>query len=424
MTSPSARIALPTLFALALATSAGAEGDPSRCVDELALPRLARIAVDSGGPVLWARVLEHADGVPRVVSPIGDATLPLREALERSAQPRDTGAPVLSVGDGAASVCAPLPLTQDEIDAERRVVVAAGLNYAAHAEESGGGDVFVFPKPVEPGAPYASVSPPEGVRLLDYEVELAFVLLEDVRLADLPSRDALLATSAFFVSNDLTDREAIIVRQPLSGVSAGFVEAKGQPHFLPAGPWLVRGTELFAALEACGGDGLRLQLEVDEGEGFVMRQDASTAAMLLDPPALLARIAREVADAGPRTAMPVERSGEIRHYPLAVAEPEGDARLPAGSVVLTGTPEGVALRAPSPLGVAIRGLLNLRGPIEQFRREELERATGGESGGYLAPGHRVRARIDGLGTQTFRISELGDPMRSDPCNVASRRPNP
>jgi 2-keto-4-pentenoate hydratase/2-oxohepta-3-ene-1,7-dioic acid hydratase in catechol pathway len=310
-------------------------------------------------------------------------------------------------------------LTQREIDAEQRVVIAAGLNYAAHAEEAGGGDVFLFPKPVAPGAPYGVVSTPEGVTLLDYEVELAFVLLEDVDLHALPSLETLLEQSAFFVANDLTDREPIILHKALSGPGTGFVEAKGQPGFLPAGPWLVRGTELFDAASACGGDGLRLRLDVDEGDGFRPRQDATTAAMILDPLELLARIADEVRRGGLRTPMPVRRGDEVRHYPWAVAsQADGSARLPAGSVVLTGTPDGVVLQAPSALGVFARGLLRLRGPFEQFRREELARAAANEPGGYLAPGDRVRSRIDGLGAQIFSIGEPGAPPVPDPCQPA------
>ena len=92
-----------------------------------------------------------------------------------------------------------------------------------------------------------------------------------------------------------------------------------------------------------------------------------------------------------------------RYYPIAVAGPNGRLTLPAGSIVLTGTPDGVALKAPDPLGALARGALNLRGPFEQFRQEELERVASGEAGGYLAVGDRVRARIDGLGAQIFRI---------------------
>ncbi|UCE84874.1 MAG: fumarylacetoacetate hydrolase family protein [Deltaproteobacteria bacterium] len=402
---------------LSLAARVAAAPDPAGCVDAQSLPRVARILAEPAGAPTWVRVVSHEDGLPTAVSPLADGSLPIRAALDRAVAEPGADVPVWRLDDEARRdrVCSPVPLRQADLDAERRVVVAAGLNYAAHAEEAGGGDVFVFPKPVAPGAPYGRVAAPAGVVLLDYEVELGFVLLEDVDLTALPSRTALLARSAFFVANDVTDREPIIVHKAFSGPGTGFVDAKGQPGFLPLGPWLVRGTELFAALDACAADGLGLRLEVDEGEGFEVRQDASTAAMILDPLAFLARIGDEVSRDGARTPMPLRRTDPWRYYPMAVAGDGGRLRLPAGSIVLTGTPEGVALRAPSPLGVVARGLVRLRSPFEQARQEELARAAGGEPGGYLEPGDRVRARIDGLGAQLFEIAAPGSSPAADPC---------
>ncbi len=401
-----------------LAVAGAAAGSPSlaRCLDEQGLARVARVVGPDGVPS-YARVAAHEDGVPTAVVPVAGDDADLAAVLERAADaPADAPVWRIAEDERAGRLCAPFRLGQDELDEEIRVVVAAGLNYAAHAEEAGGGDVFLFPKPVAPGAPYGEVAPPAGVTLLDYEVELGFVLLADVDLRALPSEPELLARSAFFVANEVTDREPIIVHKTLSGPGTGFVEAKGQPGFLPAGPWLVRGSELFAALAACGEKGLGLRLDVDEGEaeGFQTRQDATTADMITGPRVLLERIAEEVEREGVRTPMPVRRADGPRHYPLAVESGDG-LRLPAGSVILTGTPEGVALRAPSPFGVVLRGLLHGRGPFEQFRREELERAAAGGPGGYLQPGDRVRAHIDGLGTQIVHIAEPRAAPRPDPC---------
>jgi 2-keto-4-pentenoate hydratase/2-oxohepta-3-ene-1,7-dioic acid hydratase in catechol pathway len=405
--------------ALILATPLGiGAGELTRCLEETPLPRVARVRTPAG-EIHWVRVIESAAGVPSRVAVLANAS-DLASALESASQPPRADEQQLAVlpANGGAQVCAPVELPQGAIDAEQRVVVAAGLNYAAHAEESGGGEVFVFPKPVEPTAPYGVVSAPAGVTLLDYEVELAFVLLADVALTALPSWETLLDQSAFFVANDITDREAIIRHAALTGPGTGFVEAKGQPGFMPAGPWLVRGRELFAAAATCGGRGLPIRLEVDAGEGFELRQDANTELLLLDPIALLARVAEQVRTTGLRSEMPVVRGSETRHYPLAVDE--AAPRLPAGSVVLTGTPEGVALATPDPLGLIARGALRLRGPFEQFRQEEIARAAAREPGGYLAPGDRVRARIAGLGTQLFKIAGSGAPL-TDPCLSALAR---
>ncbi len=416
---PCALLALLLLGPALRPAPAHASSTLARCLEEKGLVRVARVLGRDGKPS-HARVVAHGEGVPTAVVPVPHGGTDLAAVLERAAEARDD-APRwrIEASERAARICAPLRVPQQTIDAETRVVVAAGLNYAAHAEEAGGGDVFLFPKPVEPGPPYGAVAAPAGVTLLDYEVELAFVLLADVDLRALPTPDELLAQSAFFVANDVTDREPIIRNATFFGPGTGFVEAKGQPGFLPAGPWLVRGRELFAALAACGAEGLGLGLEVDEGAGFQTRQDATTAAMILDPSALLARIADEVTERGARSPMPVRRAGGVRHYPLAVEGADGTLRLPAGSVVLTGTPGGVALQAPSPMAVLARGLLRLRGPFEQFRREELARAAAGAPGGYLAPGDRVRARIDGLGAQIVRIAEPGTPLPRDPCEDAT-----
>jgi 2-keto-4-pentenoate hydratase/2-oxohepta-3-ene-1,7-dioic acid hydratase in catechol pathway len=414
---PASRILAFAALALAARPDAAAAGasDLAHCLEQAPLPRIARVRAPTG-EVRWARVLEAAGGVPMSVSLL-EPDLDLARALERASQPppRDAAALAIAPDQAGVQVCAPVALPQHELDAEQRVVVAAGLNYAGHAEEAGGGDVFLFPKPVEPTGPYGAVSPPIGVTLLDYEVELGFVLLGDVALDALPGSEALLERSAFFVANDVTDREAIIRNATIAGPGTGFVEAKGQPGFLPAGPWLVRGRELFAAVTACGGKGLPIRLEVDAGEGFEVRQDANTELLLLDPVALLTRIAEQVRANGLRSEMPFVRNGETLHYPLAVdaAAP----RLPAGSVVLTGTPAGVALGTPDRLGLVARGALHLRGPFEQFRQEQLARAAAREPGGYLAPGDRMRARISGLGTQIVRVAAPGAaPL--DPCRDA------
>jgi 2-keto-4-pentenoate hydratase/2-oxohepta-3-ene-1,7-dioic acid hydratase in catechol pathway len=413
-------LALALLMLAAPNPAPAGASDLARCIEEQPLPRVARV-VAAVGDVRWARVVEAVGGMPtRVARLERDADLARAISSARQPLPRDAEIIDLVPDHAATMICAPVALPQAELDAERLVIVAAGLNYAGHAEEAGGGDVFLFPKPAEPTPPYGAVSAPPGVVLLDYEVELGMVLLADVALDALPTWEELLERSAFFVANDVTDREPIIRNATVTGPGTGFVEAKGQPGFLPAGPWLVPGRELFAAVAACGGRGLPIRLEVDAGEGFELRQDANTELLLLDPVALLARVAEQVRATGLRSEMPVVRNGETRHYPLAV-DPAAP-RLPAGSLLLTGTPAGVALATPDALGLVARGALHLRGPFEQFRQEELARAAAREPGGYLAPGDRVRARIAGLGTQIIRIAEPGAPA-PDVCRGIAIAPH-
>jgi len=410
--------ALPLLVLLSMiAAPATADSETAldRCLAEQRIPRAVRF-VDPAGRVRFGRVDAAESGVPTGIVPLlpGDADLArVMDRVARADPAEGETAVRIAIAEHSARICSPLPLSQAAIEAEERVVVAAGLNYAAHAEESGGGDVFLFPKPVAPSRPYGTVVRHADVTLLDYEVELGVVVLADVMLDALPSRDEFLASSAFFVANEVTDREPIVLDATVTGPGTGFVSGKGRVGFFPAGPWIVRGTELFAALDACGAVGLGLRLEVDEGDGFALRQDSTTERMIRDPLALLAMLASEVRENGIATHMPAMRDGRTRFYPLAV-----DAtapRLPAGSVILTGTPEGVAMQAPSPLPVVFRGMLRLRGPFVQFAEEERARALSGAPGGYLAPGDRVRAGIDGLGTQVVEIVDSDAEPRPSAC---------
>ncbi|MGH0029391.1 MAG: fumarylacetoacetate hydrolase family protein [Myxococcota bacterium] len=395
---------------LALACAGGATaGELDACLAQADLTRIARV-LDPQGRVVYARVVEQREGRVTRAATVAPAATPLADVFARAA--RSDGAP-FPVDDDR--VCAVVDLPESALDAEIRVIVSTGLNYAAHAEEAGGGDVFLFPKPASPTRPYAPVHAPAGVTLLDYEVELAFVLLEEVDPFDPPRREELLAKSAFFLSNDVSDREAIVRHAALTGPGTGFSQGKGWPGFFPAGPWMVRGSELFAAAAACGADGLGLRLFVnDEPEP---RQDSDTTRMILGPAELVARIGSWIEEHGRRSSMTFSRDGgPERFYPLAVGEEQ--PVLPAGSIVQTGTPEGVALNAPSPVGVTLRGLLRLRSPFQQFLVEEKTRVAEGGTR-YLAPGDRVRARIDGLGTQLFPIGEAGGRPAPHPCDEAS-----
>lgn len=408
--SPSARLASAALVAALLAQPGrGAAAETlDQCLNAQDMPRVARV-LDPDGRVVHALVTSQRDGHIARAAAIAPDGAPLAEVFARA----KAGPPAADFPVDDERVCAVVDLPESDIDAETRVIVSTGLNFAAHAEEAGGGDVFLFPKPAAPSPPYAAVHAPAGVSLLDYEVELAFVLLEDVDPAKPPTREELFAKSAFFLSNDVSDREAIVRNASLTGISSGFAEGKGQPGFFPAGPWAIHGSDLARALEACGAEGLGLRLWVDD-EGSP-RQDSTTERMILPPAALVARIGSWIDEHGRRSSMPFRRPGdeEPRFYPLAV--PEQSPRLTAGSIVQTGTPDGVALHAPAPLGVTLRGLVRLRGPFAQFLAEEKARVAAGGTK-YLAPGSVVRARIDGLGEQRFRIGEAGGRAAAHPCD--------
>lgn len=412
------------------APSAAVASSLQSCLNKAGLPRVARVVAEDGR-VVFALVEATHEGRPTSLAYLAESDLGLAEVFDRADRgvAADAERFTITPDELPERLCAPLPLSQEDLDSERIVIVAAGLNYDEHAAEAGGGGTFLFPKPSAPVAAYQPLAVAADVLLLDYEVELGFVLLRDVALNKLPSQENLLAHTAFFVANDITNREPIILRKGLTSMGTGFVEAKGQPGFFPAGPWMVRGSHLFEAAKQCGGSGVTLSLEVDEGEGFGRRQYESSELMSRPPLQLLQLLTEQVTEAGLRSEMSVRwateagQAGPERFYPLALPGAQGPT-LTAGSVVLTGTPAGVALQAPTSIpGLVARGLMNFRGPKTQFRDEQLAAVVAGQRGAFLKDGDVVRSSIDGLGSQVFTVHRSVDgdhhqaSVTADPCRI-------
>lgn len=193
-------------------------------------------------------------------------------------------------------------------DADRRVgspvarpgsVVCVGMNYAAHAAESGAAPpeqpVIFFKAPSCVAGPDDDVPLPPGARKLDWEVELGIVIGRTAHR--LGAEDDVMAHVAGFVlADDLSERAWQL---EISGGQWG--KGKCAPGFGPLGPWLVTPDEVDHR-------SLRLRSWVN-GEP---RQDSSTKDMIFDVEYLVRDLSR-----------------------FMVLEP--------GDVVLTGTPEGVGL---------------------------------------------------------------------------------
>jgi len=225
--------------------------------------------------------------------------------------------------------------------------VAAGANFREHGDEVGVEDPFLFPKHV---VPTVWSSPVPAAARLDYEVELCFVTLRPVTdAADLGDAFGLL------LCNDFTDRWTLVkgMLRPGPMGTRGFADAKGQPGFLPVGPFLVVPESLDAFLEQT-----ILELWVNGG----LRQRAPVTDMIWPLPEL---IARSLADEGARYSY-----GDAEIPLLAGAE------VPARGLVLSGTPGGVAFS----FGNLWRG------------------------GAYLEPGDEVVARATGLGVLRNRVA--------------------
>ena len=201
-------------------------------------------------------------------------------------------------------------------------VVCIGMNYAAHAAESGAAppeNPVVFLKtPNTVVGPYDDVAIPRGGEKTDWEVELGVVIGRRASYLSSPA-ESLDHVAGFVTANDLSERAFQLE------VSGGqWSKGKCAPGFNPTGPWLVTPDEVDHRAV-----GLRSWVN---GEP---RQDSRTVDMIFDVETIVWHLSQYMA-------------------------------LEPGDLVLTGTPEGVALSGRFP---------------------------------YLSAGDVVEVEIDGLGRQ-------------------------
>ena len=203
-----------------------------------------------------------------------------------------------------------LPIIDDPADgtglrigapvARPQAVICIGMNYAAHAAESGSPPptrtVIFFKHPNTVVGPFDEVLIPPGSTKTDWEVELAVVIGVRARYLSSPA-EALAHVAGFTVSNDVSEREYQIE------ISGGqWSKGKSSETFNPLGPWMVRPSEIG------DGSGLRLRSFVNGKP----RQDSSTSDLIFN----VARVVYELSQ-------------------YMVLEP--------GDLINTGTPQGVAL---------------------------------------------------------------------------------
>ena len=189
-----------------------------------------------------------------------------------------------------------------------RAVYAVGLNYQAHADETG------KEKPELPGiftkfptsltGPNDDVVLPIGRTAVDWEAELAFVMADSPR--HVPAEDALDRVLGFCCAQDISERH---VQYAAMGQ---FSMGKSYDTFCPMGPAIVTLDELATVADPAD---LRITCRVN-GE---VKQDARTSDLIFDIPALVAFISSV-------------------------------CTLRAGDLCLTGTPSGVGVMAGTFLG--------------------------------------------------------------------------
>jgi 2,4-didehydro-3-deoxy-L-rhamnonate hydrolase len=224
---------------------------------------------------------------------------------------------------------------------EPRNLYMAGANYADHAREMRElpADAPIEPSPHGPFfflkptttviGPEVPVIVPDGVKRLDWEVELAAVIGRPAHRLD--AAHALDCVAGYTVLNDVSARDRF-KRDPAPEPPMTFdwFAQKGWATSCPIGPWIV-------PAKLCPNPGeLRMTLSVN-GE---LRQSSSTSEMIFDLAQLIAYVSAIVA-------------------------------LAPGDVISTGTPAGVGagnpsggFLAPGDVMVAeIEGLGVLRNPI-------------------------------------------------------------
>ena len=151
-------------------------------------------------------------------------------------------------------------------------IVAIGLNYRAHAEETGRGlpeEPMIFLKPttsvIRPGE--TIVMPPQSARV-DHEAELAVVIGRATR--NVSEADALEYVLGYTCANDVTARD-------LQAKDVQFTRAKGFDTFCPLGPHIETDVD---------GTGLDIELRLN-GE---VKQKSNTSDLVFGPAALVAFI--------------------------------------------------------------------------------------------------------------------------------------
>ena len=379
------------------------------------VPRIVRFLARDGSPRIGV-VLDSVDGLPRRILDLtarhglGPGLLEMVAAGGFDVAERELAGYDAAARGGADEVTlerdelplrllSPVDIDGDQIEHGARLVVGFGLTFERHRAETGQARPIVFPKPTIPTGACAPVVVGDErdwpVALLDYELELGCVTLRDIDLDRLEGVDPA-AHFGYVVINDVTAREPILRRR-----RTGFTQAKARPTYLPCGPWLVPGrhftrdapalrrmvltvTELTAYTG--GGDGQR--------DRHTLRQDARLEDLTLGLRELLAVVARKRSLTMPGL--------DGRRWPISV-ERDGRRIIPAGSLLLTGTPGGTAIRAPSfrdRVSLILRSARYLRWPSDDYRRHLVHHR---HAFGFLSPGDRVSCWITGLGRQEWQV---------------------
>ena len=195
--------------------------------------------------------------------------------------------------------------------------------------------------------------------LLDYEGEMGFVLLEEVDPAMLDD-PAYVPQLGFFIANDVSARTLAILGEGRPNRYDYWGASKSFPGFLPIADRAWAPHEPKRNGIPCAVIETRVRGE--------LRQRQGTDDLIYTPLQML-RFVHST-------------------YP--------EARLEKGTIVLTGTPGGVAFTTP-------RWLVRLGNLLRLSRFDKLAAKLDGDTSRYLSPGDQVVVRAKGLGKVTIVI---------------------
>ncbi len=190
--------------------------------------------------------------------------------------------------------------------------IAAGTNYKAHMEEMGleGNPPFLFPKLSRATSWDAEVT--SGVRL-DHEVELCALPIADFSAGDT-------VEMAYLLCGDFTDRWLLVSDMDLGGEmgKTGFPLGKGGATRMPVGPFLVFPSthDFYKKID--------LKLYVNS----TLRQHSKADLMIWNPSEIMEHTLRDCESVYKRLD---EELGIL----------DNCEKIPAKTLFLTGTPEGV-----------------------------------------------------------------------------------
>jgi len=245
-------------------------------------------------------------------------------------------------------------------------IVCQGLNYGAHRAEAGADPErppfnLMFMKAASSlSGPREEVIRPKGVRLLDYELELGLIIGAPITGKTNITLDNFVDyVAGIVISNDVSARDVQIPQQQ-------WFKGKSFRTFCPTGPYLF--------LLDKGDEELLNRIDIRLEVNGKIRQEANTSQLLFGPAETL-----------------TELSNLMDLYP--------------GDLVQTGTPGGVAIKAPSAKAQRIgRILMNESKLMKTFLKRQSENPN------YLKDGDVMRLTMrtaDGaidLGVMETRVA--------------------